>query len=210
MSELRRAINAAINEWTNDDERKLDETIDHHISAVVVPERFDVRRVAIAATGDVSEGGFVPVYAESVEQVNEALSMAAERANKMRERGDMFAEESRRKAGWLLGGRHLFEALKAQLLLAQEALIAAGFTQLSATNHWKPPLGKRLDFEAVDVIDEARDVVANLYSTIDPETRMRFLAAAIDRYDAMKRARELGAALGASSRTVAEKTKEIE
>lgn len=156
MSELRRAINAAINEWTNDDKRKLEETIDHHVSAVVVPERFDVRRVAIAATGDVSEGGFVPVYAESVEQVNEALSMAAERANKMRERGDMFAEASRRKDGWLLGERHLVETLTAQLLLAQEALIAAGFTQLSATNRWKPPLGKRPDFESSAVVNESR------------------------------------------------------
>lgn len=107
MSELRKAIIAALNEYTEraDCCARLEDIVERHVAAMMVPAEFDVRRVAIAATGDVGEGGWVPIFAQSVEQVNDALSAAAERTNRMRERGDMYAEASRKKAGWLLEER---------------------------------------------------------------------------------------------------------
>jgi hypothetical protein len=120
MSELRRAIIAALNEYTNGTGHAiaLEEIVERHVAAVVVPAEFDVRKVAIAATGDVAEGGWVPIYAESVAQCFEALCAAADRTNAMRERGDMFAEASRNKAGWLLETRRTL----AQVIAERDAL----------------------------------------------------------------------------------------
>ena len=96
----------------------------------------------------------------------------------------------------LLQERQKTAALTAQLKLAHQALIAAGFTQFSAMNHWRPPLGKRPDFESEDVVNRAREFLEALPHRPDREdVELYALKGAIEKHDTIKRTGEMGAAI---------------
>lgn len=215
MSEIRKAIAEALCEFAivTGDRKTLTEILERHTAAVVVPAKFDVRKIPIAATGDISEGGLVPIYAESVEQVFDALTAAAERANEMRRRGDMFAEASRKKAGWLLETRRALEKMtkerdalykfkayvherldKAGVPVDPELVHKANCCRIGGRLDWIPETRSALEKEIAerDVIDAAREYLSDLHFVPEEGTRAGVLAAAIARYDAAKRAANAG------------------